>query len=214
MINQSSNQLINFKARKVQTTRIDTKKIDIYALNNTDSFFIERMKDISSFYTFPDDALKIGGETENGIVKSALDSVFDSKKNREEVLIAIENDAKICGILSLKKDLHFGIRNATINKMTVWQDTKDARNSLLLAAVNIYKKVFLDMTNITQPVFNFLKSAGGALTNNCQNILIESSKNLTVDINNIPKKRNTKVAMTRIHQSPLEYNLEEILKIC
>lgn len=213
MIDTSSKHYTSFKARKVQTTRINTKKIDIYALNNTDSFFIERMKDISDFYTFPKDSLKFGGETENNIVKTALDSVFDGKKNKEEVLIAIENDSKICGILSLKKNLHFGIRNATINRMTVWQDAQDVRKSLLLAAVNIYKKVFLDMTNITQPVFNFFKSAGGTLTTNCQNLLITSSKNLNTDISNVPQKRNTKVAMTRIHQSPVEYNLEEILKI-
>lgn len=138
----------NFNGIKLQTIQTPLKKIDIYSLDSRDKNFLKRISDLLQNTTLPADTVKIGNKTPKQITLNALHKASVTTKGdyTSKVLISVENDKNITGILNTEFE-----GDMTIKGMAAWGD-KDAKQGLLSSILKETQK-FQD-TSLIIPIEN------------------------------------------------------------
>ncbi len=131
MRTEKINNRINFNGYKLQTFKTPLKKIEIYSLNSQDKPFIERMLNVVGGHKFTEDKHLIGGENTKEVFRSALKKAKNlSGYGSPKVMLAIENNKKITGIMStdLEGDL-------AISHLAVWNKDLHTRLSFIMSGI-------------------------------------------------------------------------------
>lgn len=156
----SNNQ--SFTGYKLQTIKTPAKKIDIYKLTEQDDSFIKRTLDILKGQHFPKDRLSVGEGTNREIFENSLKA--SPNKWGNTVLVAIEDNKKIAGIINVERDADDKVQGLVCLNGSQ-QPSLLSRESLILAALKEtakeqYKAVTVNADNFTESIRKFFNKFG------------------------------------------------------
>ena len=128
-INNTNTYNTNFTGIKLQTIKTPTKKIDLYRLNKDDSAFINRIFPILNGHKLPEDKLYIGEGSQKDVFKASLRSAINNPFSH--VIMAIENNSKITGLIDIKN-----MADSFIQNMVCLDKSSLTREALIYGAMN------------------------------------------------------------------------------
>ena len=149
MLTKINNTNPNFQGLKIQTLKAPLRQIDIYSINKSDKEFIDKMLNIVKGHELPKDKFVLGGDSSREVYDAALKRA--KKLNDYEfdkVLIAVENNKKITGLINIKENGDMNI-----------QGTKKLKDFALIVpekSISVtMKKIFREMGfKIPEPKYN------------------------------------------------------------
>ncbi len=137
MLTKINNTNTNFQGIKVQTLKTPLRQIDIYSLNKRDQDFIDRMLNVVKGHQMPSDRFTISDGSSRKVYDTALNKAKALElDDNDKVLLAVENNKKITGLMSIKER-----GDIEVDGLTTFDSDKTTLKSLFTAAINETKKL-------------------------------------------------------------------------
>lgn len=137
MLTKINNTNPNFQGLKIQTLKAPLRQIDIYSINKSDKEFIDKMLNIVKGHELPKDKFILGGDTSREVYDAALKRAKNLNDYEfDKVLIAVENNKKITGLINIKENGDMNIQG-----ITTLNSDKTTLKTLITAAINETKKL-------------------------------------------------------------------------